>query len=349
MYGHPNGTAGRPSPPIRGQSAGPQIAEEGPDYEHQQQAEMDKQNEQEQAPWREQSDQTPVVATQHEELPNPHDPESATQLGQDRDHPIIGGVALGAALSPPWQPLNVKRGGGTPEPHSLHNAPVPPTTSEPAHAIPPAADYTQSDYHSEAHSDLIPPPSMAQLHNRAPTPGTEGFRTPAESPNLELGSFQHSAPTIPDFGGMSTVPEATSASPLPIPVPTFARAESYGPARPASPSIVSPTSGGKMSAGAFRKAAPRRSETTGTTAGEEEGTGSDVSRGARRLPAPPGGYTSGVAGPSGAPAGAPAGTGVWTDEKRALAQKEAFEDAAGDERGAPPSYGAAPSHDESLR
>lgn len=304
MYGHSNGVS--PSvndKPLASIPTNQQIPEEGHDYEHEQQAEMDRQHELEQAAQRDQPDVVPA----QDELPNPH-----TGVPVGGVYPAEG---LGKVLTPPWQPLNVKRGATTPEPRQLHDNPVPPFINEPS------VDNAPLTGHSESHSntsDLIPPPSMAQLHARAPTPGTEGFRTPPETPNLEVNSFQHQTTTT----DLSTLPHITPLSPI---------GDDTVIASPISPSVITSGVAGKMSAGAFRnKAAPRRSESgLGTEA--EEGT----SRGVRSLPVPPGGYTPSVAGPGGATAGP---VGGWPDEKKG------YEAATAEERGAPPSYG-----DESLR
>ena len=100
-----------------------------------------------------------------------------------------------------------------------------------------------------------------------------------------------------------------------------------------------------MSAGAFRKAVPRRSETGSVLSADDEG--SEAGRGMRRLPVPPG-----AAGSSAAPMSPGIGgpLGAWPDEKRSMAQREAFEDAKA-EGEAPPVYGALGhrDQDESLR
>lgn len=333
MYGHPS-TSGRPSPPVRGASAsfvppaGSQIPEGEPDYEHQQQAEMDRQNQQEQAAWRDQAGPSgsaaPALATPINTLPNPYGEDEVTPT-QDRP--------TESALNAPWQPLNVKR--ATPEPTSLYDPPVP-APNEPSSEHNAVSE--QSEAHQDDSSNLAPPPSIAQLNARAPTPGTEGFRTPAESPNLDAEAFQHSQPTI---ASVSQIPSVPLTSP-PLPAPAhFAE-----PARPASPAtLVSPISGGKMSAGAFRKAVPRRSETGSVLGADEEG--SEAGRGARRLPVPPGAVGSSAA-PMSPGIGGP--VGGWPDEKRSLAQREAFEDAKA-EGEAPPVYGAPGQRDqdESLR
>ena len=129
-------------------------------------------------------------------------------------------------------------------------------------------------------------------------------------------------------------PQAGYASSIPPPSPS------------ASTAAYSPT-GGKISAGAFRKAQPRRSDLghgSAGGAGQEEGAGPNAygtpgasagqgpAEGSRRLPVPPGGAA--------APA-QPLGQG-WADEKKALSEQMQSQQREQEQRGAfedaPPGY-----------
>ena len=400
-------------PASRGPSLGPvaavgAAAGGGHDYEYAQQAEMDRQQREERAAWREQAtqpdraDQQQPQQQQQRELAvgevmqNPYD----APTGPPPDHLSASRAA----------PLNIRPRGTSPAAATSHL---------------PGADArgnidNEYNYGSEGHDQergadsgnadeplvtpglaaainaLAPPPSFSQLGHGRSSPGmdrdsgTEGFRTPAESPaaiptetvgdhafpptaepthaanasgtgQAGTGGVGVGVPVIalaPQFEGeggddtnnisvlapgpapsggagyeairgtsplppvpsiqdpASAHPYARNPSPRPLPEPGAAGSANTSPvvSTPYSPNAVSGAgtgsatgTGGKISAGAFRKPQPRRSDTDGSAAGE----------GSRRLPVPPGGL-AGAAGGAAAPAGLGQG---WADEKRALSEQ----------------------------
>ncbi|EIW68385.1 hypothetical protein TREMEDRAFT_74265 [Tremella mesenterica DSM 1558] len=154
----------------------------------------------------------------------------------------------------PWEPLNVKRDHSvTPTPDPLNPLATLGTPINP-NSIP-----TGNGVGVGVKDDLLPPPNMAQLTTRIPTPATGEFYTPSEGPD-PLNEIR------------TTVPRPSSPA-LSIPPP-----------QPGG-------GGGKISAAAFRRPRPlpRNSE------GEELPSPGGI----RRLPVPPsGGFTSGNSGPN---------------------------------------------------
>lgn len=274
------------------------------DYEYAQQAELDAQAEHpEQEAWK--------------DAPTGHLPPGQTPVVAD------------AAVSPPWQPLNVRRekspgpeattlhegNGSTSRPQSNHD------TSAPAVAPPAAAPFTGNN------TALVPPLSVsaamqpAPRNTASPALGSEGFHTPQESmdqfPSTNGDQRNSNPPIIPLPMGLSDPPPLSAvgaSTPLnSIPAPPASPRISTD--VPSSSSQVTP--GGKMSAGAFRKAVPRRSDL-----GVEDGPSPQ-----RRLPAPP----------SGAPAADTASQ--WPNEKQQHVDMPESNAGGPSYPDAPPQYG----------
>lgn len=352
-----------------------QGGEGGHDYEYAQQAELDRQNKEERAAWREQATSPDRIDQQGQQepagpaAPSGHGHSRELAIGEVMHNPYDGNQASDSKVSR-TAPLNIRHRGSSPavDVHANNGAPGS------------AGDY---NYGSEGHGHepqpsplidpgmvaainaLAPPPSFAQMGQgqgpiqRGASPGigdsgTEGFRTPAESPAMlhpesippVPAAAPHSenathtsadlpiialAPQFEGEGGddtsaaypnrstndsamgqapvsrgnsplppvpgiqdpASAAPYARGPSPRPLPEPSTGVAAGAGSSSPYSPTGAS--TGGKISAGAFRKPQPRRSDTDG--------------EGSRRLPVPPG--PPGVAGQ---------GQG-WADEKRVLGEQ----------------------------
>ncbi|WWD19293.1 hypothetical protein CI109_103751 [Kwoniella shandongensis] len=211
------------------------------DYEYEQQKQMDaeeawKKLDAEEAAWKEEAEKEEQQEGQLDDLPHPHQ--------QENGH-----------LKSPWEPLNVKRG-GTPEPTTLHDNPVPPAV---------AAGPSVLSTLGAVVSDPVPSSAPA-----SPTPDTEAVAS----------SMNHTAPTFP------TRPTYT-----PGPSEFYTPMENPGDREILGGGPVAPT-GGKISAAAFRKGTKPR----GSLEPDSNSDSENSSRAIRRLPVPPVGmHAAGIA------------------------------------------------------
>ena len=419
--------------PTLGPVASTQPNEEprGQDYEYAQQAEMDRQQRSEQAAWQEQAAQDP---TQIQEQ------QKGAQARHSRE------LAVGEIMANPYdspsggktQPLNIRRDrergsspaaaaytGATPDLNAqeheynygseIHGPNQSQIQNQPRQypSYPPPESPLVDAATAAAITALAPPPSFSNMGRGSPSigdSGTEGFRTPAESPAMmgseHVGTFGGASTVgtglVPDEsrngsttagnpagadGGMPGVPvialapetETGTGSGSGTEIPPLSHAQSYSTMRGSSPlpgipaisdpaargpsprplplpepgyvssvpapssptTSYSPTTTGKISAGAFRKQQPRRSDLAeepltpnSVVPGAGSGFGAQ-GEGSRRLPVPPGPP------PQGSAAG-------WQDEKKALGEEMRKRDSQGNGNGnvdgegrfedAPPGY-----------
>ncbi|KAK8854570.1 hypothetical protein IAR55_003309 [Kwoniella newhampshirensis] len=214
------------------------------DYEYEQQKQIDadeawKKLDAEEAAWKEQAEREDEEQAAARDLPHSH------QSGEN------------GQLKSPWEPLNVRRG-QTPEPTTLHDAPVPTASS----AVPagPSALSTLGPVVSETVEPVPPVPVAASA---PPTPSAPVTETIASPTNYSSPSF----PSRPTY--------------TPGPSEFYTPMETPGDREILGGGPVAPT-GGKISAAAFRKGTKPR-----VSLEPEEGSDSDNGSRIRKLPVPP--------------------------------------------------------------
>ncbi|WVQ95191.1 hypothetical protein IAU59_002285 [Kwoniella sp. CBS 9459] len=227
------------------------------DYEYEQQKAMDaeeawKKLDAEEQAWKEQAakeDQEPAAgpSTGHPVLPNPHSPDEVQPNDQQ--------------LKSPWEPLNVKRG-NTPEPYAAQNSVPPPPPPPPAAPV--------STGVTGGAPGLAPALPLGEpiLHNidRSPPPASNDdiFASPT---HLQMPTRPAFTPGTSEFYTPSEIPD---------------RAELFGGPRPGTP-----TTGGKISAAAFRRGTKPRGSLEPEDTSDSNGNSETSSKMIRRLPVPP--------------------------------------------------------------
>ncbi|WVF67615.1 hypothetical protein IAT40_002373 [Kwoniella sp. CBS 6097] len=232
------------------------------DYEYEQQKAIDaeeawKKLDAEEQAWKEQAakeeqqeavDVAVVPSDGPPVLPNPHSPDDVQVNGQQ--------------LKSPWEPLNVKRG-NTPEPYSAQNSiPPPPPPAPPAPPAPPIGG-------APGLAPALPlgEPILTNVDRSTP---------PVPNDDIVASPTHLQMPTRPAFT------PGTSEFYTPTEIPD--RAELFG---GGGPRPSTPTTGGKISAAAFRRGTKPRGSLEPEESSDSNGNSETSSKMIRRLPVPP--------------------------------------------------------------